>query len=119
MKKELEDQLHLDYPHVFATKISIDCRDGWFSLIDLLSSLLEGWILDMEPGLDAQIWAKQVKQKYGGLRYYLSHETPKMQGAIALAEDLSLRTCEECGHPGRSRKGAWIRTLCDACRKEE
>lgn len=119
MKKELEDQLHLDYPRLYATKISLDCGDGWFALIDLLSSHLEEYILDLPKDLDNQIHVEQCKEKYGGLRFYLTHETPKMQGAISLAEGLSLRTCEKCGHPGRSRNGGWIKTLCDACHTEE
>ena len=29
------------------------------------------------------------------------------------AEDLSCKTCEDCGQPGKSRQGGWIKTLCD------
>ena len=119
MKKDLCDQLHLDYPHLYATKVHIECGDGWFFLIDTLSRHLEDHILRLDPGLQEQIYADQVKEKYASLRFYLSHSTPVMEGVIALVEDMSAHTCEHCGHPGRQRKGGWIRTLCDACHTEE
>jgi len=119
MKKDLCDQLYLDYPHLYATKISLDCGDGWFVLIDALSNHLEHHILQLDPGLQEQIWAEQIKEKYGSLRYYLSHSTTVMEAIISFAEDMSAHICEECGHPGRRRNGGWIKTLCDACHKEE
>jgi uncharacterized Zn finger protein (UPF0148 family) len=34
-----------------------------------------------------------------------------------MAVSMSAITCEECGNPGRSRDGGWIRTLCDNCQE--
>ena len=53
----------------------------------------------------------QIKEKYGGLRFY-SHPEPDVIHEI---EARSETVCEDCGAPGRPRKGRWIRTLCDAC----
>lgn len=62
-----------------------------------------------------QVQAVQVKEKLGGLRFYIEHETGDdyVRGAIALAEDLSFKTCEVCGNIGQRRGGRGIRTLCD------
>lgn len=64
----------------------------------------------------------QVKEKFSGLRYYMSGETKQMTEWISKAEAKSYKTCERCGQPGSRRSGGWILTLCDECdrkRKEE
>lgn len=57
----------------------------------------------------------QVKQKFGGLRFYTNFTRPEIYGMISMAESLSYRTCEECGAPARaSHLNGWYRTLCPA-----
>ncbi len=55
----------------------------------------------------------QVKEKFGGLRFYVDGGSNELQAQIELAEAMSYRTCETCGAPGRPRSGGWVRTLCD------
>jgi len=56
----------------------------------------------------------QVKEKFGGLRYYVGIMTEQGYEYIQEAEELSLQTCEECGRPGALRRDmSWIRTLCN------
>ena len=74
---------------------------GWASLIDA--------IYDRLPE-DAHIL--QVKEKWGGLRFYVSGTT-ELLDFIDEMEAMSLKTCEVCGQPGKPREGGWIRTLCD------
>jgi hypothetical protein len=57
----------------------------------------------------------QVKEKFGGLRYYTDSGNSRIDGFIRLAERLADVTCEECGKHGKERPGGWIRTLCDSC----
>lgn len=54
----------------------------------------------------------QVKEKFGGLRFYVSGATPEIQAAIDFAESLSHTICEECGNKGFIVGRSWIRTLC-------
>lgn len=61
--------------------------------------------------------ASQVKEKFGGLRFYMTCGTGEIFDLIDGAEALSYETCEECGSPGESRDTGWIRTLCDLCNK--
>ncbi len=61
--------------------------------------------------------ASQVKEKYGGLRFYMTCGTDEIFDLIEEAEALSYKTCEECGEPGEERNTGWIRTLCDTCHK--
>lgn len=60
-----------------------------------------------------QVVALQVKEKFGGLRFYYSGGDDYIRGVVSMAEEMSYRTCEECGAPGTTDKGGWIRTLCE------
>lgn len=62
--------------------------------------------------------AMQVKEKFGGLRFYMTWETEEIDKLISKAEDESHKICESCGEPGKARSGSWIRTLCDKCDKQ-
>lgn len=66
-----------------------------------------------------QIVATQVKEKYGTLRFYVSHSDEFIDGVIAMAESMSTRTCETCGAPGKRRGGGWLYTACDEHTKAE
>jgi hypothetical protein len=62
-----------------------------------------------------QLEFTQIKEKFGSLRVYATGGDEYCHGIIAMATSMSYITCEECGNPGRSREGGWIRTLCDNC----
>jgi len=57
--------------------------------------------------------AVQVKEKFGGLRFYVQAATDKHYQYISFAESMSYRTCEECGAPGKRYTDGWHQTLCD------
>jgi len=57
--------------------------------------------------------ASQVKEKFGGLRFYVNGATEKHWNYITFAESMSYHTCEECGAPGKRYTDGWHRTLCD------
>lgn len=57
--------------------------------------------------------ASQVKEKFGGLRFYVQAATSKHYNYISFAESMSYRTCEECGAPGKTYTDGWHRTMCD------
>jgi len=57
--------------------------------------------------------ASQVKEKFGGLRFYVQAATDKHYQYITFAESMSYRTCEQCGNPGKTYTDGWHTTLCD------
>jgi hypothetical protein len=84
---------------------SADIDEGWYQLVlDLNEALAK-----IEP--DYEIY--QVKEKFGGLRYYTSVTDDLAHKLIKVAEAASYRICERCGKPGRERNDKWIRVLCD------
>lgn len=93
------------YPGLYTRNFAFEIDDGWAGIIDALSETLV-WRSGIEGRLPPQ--AKQVKEKFGTLRWYFGH-TDADQGAIALAEGMSARVCELSGRPGRLgvRGGRW------------
>lgn len=63
-----------------------------------------------------QVVAVQVKQKFGGLRFYCVGGNTEIRAMIHFAESLSEKICEECGSPGSQNDSGYIRTLCCACK---
>ena len=57
--------------------------------------------------------AVQVKEKFGGLRFYVQAATKEHYNYISFAESMSYRTCESCGAEGKTYTDGWHRTLCD------
>jgi len=94
-----------------------DIGEGWFKLIDRLSQR----ITKLDP--TGQIQAVQVKEKFGGLRFYINGAPPeiaaKLRTLINTAEEKSFHLCQECGKKGKLRDDAgWYITLCERHLKE-
>lgn len=87
-----------------------DVGAGWIPLLETLAQELAA--LDFDFALVAQ-----VKEKFGGLRFYVDAVNPAWDAAIDRAEAAAWKTCEKCGAPGTPRYTGWIRTLCDGCVK--
>jgi hypothetical protein len=61
--------------------------------------------------------AVQVKEKFGGLRFYVTGGTDAQHTMIEFAENMSYRICEDCGttKDAKCRRQGWHRTLCVPC----
>jgi hypothetical protein len=83
-----------------------EIEEGWYALIKEL-------IIDLiAMGWDKEV--TQVKEKFGGLRFYVNNESDEMFKRIQKAEADSYVTCEVTGNPGKLRTDlGWHRTLCD------
>ena len=82
----------------------------------------KGWDKIIEPLLikanEEGVKVHQIKEKFGGLRFYVSSCSAELGLMIDIAEEQSLHVCESCGAPGKRRAGSWIKTLCDNCEKK-
>ncbi len=114
MSPEKTQRLFDAFPHLYRghhkpvqqslMSFGFECGDGWFELLWRLSEAIEKEAA--RSGIDEQSesWpeATQVKQKGGGLRFYLEHATPTMMPLIEEAEKAAEWTCQECGADGAS-----------------
>lgn len=140
MKEKLEKELFEKYPKIFRQKDlpmtqtcmcwGIDCGDGWYKIIDQLCACIQSHVdsnvrqaeykakdtdAKVNP-LDFQIEAVQVKQKFGGLRFYTNGYDDYVRGAISVASCMSYNTCEECGSTNDIKQTTgWITPLCPKC----
>lgn len=124
-EKEL-DRFRRMYPHLLVQNIGLECGVGWFGVLDALFTSLEQQIIE---GIRLDRWqrqsdeatrliswpcATQVKEKFGGLRVYMSKPSAEMTELIELAVNRARVTCDVCGEPGVLRDtSGWLRTRCD------
>ena len=109
-----KDKLLKDFPNLYKQYYltpqetcmvwGFDCDDGWFNLIYKLSQD----ITKVNPECEAS----QVKQKFGGLRFYTDKANDKAYRLIEEAEEKSYKTCELCGAPGTLNDSGWIQCRC-------
>ena len=91
-------------PSVFA----IDCDKGWWHILIALDKEL--------ANVDSDYVLYQVKEKLGGLRYYISNSSPHLsadcQEIIRKFEKVASMTCEVTGKHGElMSKGYRLQTL--------
>lgn len=83
----------------------IDCGDGWLDLVVQAHQYC--------LGINPQYRIVQIKEKFGGLRYYVSGLPEDAYSGLNSILAASQTTCEECGQPGQTVGQGWVRTLCD------
>ena len=95
----------------------ISAPDGWLELVKECDELL--------AHLDPDYRIIQIKEKFGGLRYYFATELPNPTRLIMqiVASDFGRRSmlyCQECGEPGKTAEiRNWYYTLCNDHFKDE
>lgn len=120
----LWDILRFQCPRLFKYGIVFECAFGWYDIIRDLSKKIEKILeehaerheaLEGEESQYREMYAVQIKEKYGTLRFYMSWETDEISELIRKAEELSAKTCEICGKPGMMRDETWYKVRCDDC----
>jgi hypothetical protein len=148
MKKELQTKLFKKYPDIFRQKDmsvketamcwGICCGDGWYDLIDELCGEIQNRVDNVNRQIQHKIEnapntlvptktetficeATQIKEKFGGLRFYTFGGDEFIDGAISLAESMSYKICSNCGNktePMQDNYRGWIYTLCNTCKEK-
>ena len=127
-KRKKERELFAECPLIFSdqktTKYGIqfgfECAMGWFDHIRAACLKIEDIVSKMPEEERGAYRVLQIKEKFGGLRLYMSAMTPEIGAIIAEAEAACSTTCEICGGYGRSgTTGYWVRTLCHPCHEKE
>lgn len=129
MSPHLSDALRRDFPHLTAdyggdphtTCLSdgFAIGDGWEPLLRKVMAEIESERLRLPPAEADRVKLFQVKEKWGGLRVYLSEANDTMSEALDRIERESFGVCERCGATGDDvfpQGGGWVKTLCPKCR---
>jgi hypothetical protein len=108
-------------PYVYKKTLRVYALRTWNWVVDkILSNPYPYQVYkDMtEPSVIPQVVALQVKEKFGGLRFYYNGGDPFIRGRVSFAESLSQQVCETCGTMDEfvcSNGHGWIRTSCSKC----
>jgi len=128
-------QMETRFPKMFAESYGgFACGEGWWPIIESLCANIQGHIdwrnsthdrlLEDNPynhpihNKVEQVTVNQIKEKFGGLRFYYSGGDDTVDGMVRMAESWAGRACETCGAPGTSGGRGWISTLCPTHRAE-
>lgn len=115
MKIKSIEEIIEKYPKIFVDyegnpeRVNWSCPIGWLDTLDDLCNC-------MQNRLDNQITCIQVKEKFGGLRFYMGHLDTDGYAMIDFADFICLDTCVNCGsRDGVKMKTGWIEPLCKTC----
>lgn len=117
-----ETRMHQTYPKMFSQPYGgFAVGPGWWPIIEALCAQIQyhiNWKQEEKEKYGRgdgcpDVIVAQIKEKFGGLRFYYDGGDACVRGMVTMAEEWAARTCEECGKPGVIRGGGWIRTLCD------
>ena len=129
MREELDNALCEKYPKIFEQRHwdmskTAMCwgfpGDGWYDILDMLCGAIQErcdnvkrWDGEKLAPVCTQVVATQVKQKFGELRFYFDGGDDEIHGMIAMATYMSVRTCEDCGKPGKIvNTGGYVHAAC-------
>ena len=124
MSPEKEKILVNKFTKIFDSNFYFECDDGWFNLIHTLCNKIQSYIdwkyadLSQEDLEQIQPRAIQVKEKFGGLRFYCNGGDDFVDGLIAFAEDYSYNICQSCSNKATLYKDGWNRSHCQSCEFE-
>lgn len=116
MRSDLSDRLLKRCPIIFRRandgpyknilSYGLECGSGWFEMLLVLSESIEKIAATMKAqGVDESELPLvcQVKEKLGGLRYYIEHGNHDINTMIEEAQQTSYRICDVCGAAGELR----------------
>lgn len=130
MKLETIEDLFEKHPRIFKLmedpyySISSDLPPAWLKTVDSLCGCIQEYIDNINQNnkhLDPvdQVVCEQVKEKFGGLRFYYHGGDKKCDGMVEMTEYLTWNICQNCGSDEdvQTTEG-WIFRLCKNCMNE-
>ena len=111
-----EKQMTEKYPAMFSKPYGdFAVGKGWWPILERLCANIQSHIdwKAKQKQFVPQVVVEQIKEKFGGLRFYYTGGDATVAGMVHMAEEWATNSCETCGAPGKKREGGWIKTLCD------
>jgi hypothetical protein len=129
--EQFSKEMHESYPKIFSKPFGGFCiGPGWYQIVHSLCGNIQSHInhikctreklLEKNPynhpipeDID-QVTVDQIKEKFGGLRFYYTGGDNVIDGMVRMTESWAEHTCEICGNLGANRSiRGWLTTLCD------
>jgi len=110
--KQMEDR----FPKMFAEPYGgFCCGEGWWPILEALCGQIQHHIdwKNKTSEVVAQVTVGQIKEKFGGLRFYYNGGDDAIDGMVRMAESWAARSCETCGNRATKQTTGWIKNLCD------
>jgi hypothetical protein len=114
--EKFAQRMEKSYPKMYAGKYGgFAVGKGWYPIIERLSSNIQQHLewKNRESQVVPQVIVEQIKEKFGGLRFYYQGGDDNVAGMVRMAEAWADVACEDCGGIGKRRGGGWVRTLCN------
>ena len=118
---EFSTAMEKQFPKMFEGKYGgFAVGSGWWPILESLCSNIQHHIDWKEKQGDPvrQVVVEQIKEKFGGLRFYYQGGDEQIHGMVRMAESWAGHSCEDCGAPGTGGGRGWIKTLCPTHRAE-
>lgn len=119
--EKFAERMEKSYPKMFQGKYGgFAVGKGWYPILERLCKNIQQHIewKNRETEVCPQVVVEQIKEKFGGLRFYYQGGDDNIAGMVRMAEAWADVACEECGGIGKRRGGGWVRTLCDVHESE-
>lgn len=111
-----EENRRIKYPFEL---FGIECGYGWYGLVLPLYFAIQKYNKDKFES--EQIHIDQIKEKFGGLRFYISNAPEEFRDWASRIEGESYKVCEFCGSTTdvTTEGRGWITTQCKQCRNKK
>ena len=116
---EFAKRMHERFPEMFKMPYGGFCiGEGWWPIVESLCGNIQhylDWInknRETRPIVE-QVVVMQIKEKFGGLRFYYEGGDEKVYGMVRMAESWADHTCEDCGNKATKKTTGWIKNLCN------
>jgi hypothetical protein len=116
---EFAERMEQKYPKMFSQPYGgFAIGSGWWPIIEALCSNIQhylDWINknhEKHPVVE-QVVVAQIKEKFGGLRFYYDGGDAEISGMVRMAESWAGHSCEDCGSPATKQTRGWIKNVCD------
>ena len=113
---EFAKRMEERFPKMFAEPYGgFCCGEGWWPIIESLCSNIQHYLnwKNKESEIVPQVIVRQVKEKFGGLRFYYDGGDDRINGMVRVAESWADHTCEDCGNKATRQTTGWIKNVCN------
>lgn len=119
------EYLYTKYSHLFTdgekepvSMFGFECGNGWYKILENLIDHIDRYIHHKYKRQGTEFYFKitQIKEKFGGLRFYYDGGDDAIFELVRYVENQSYHTCEFCGtNQEIMRSQGWVITACKPC----